>query len=84
MASRIVELDGYLETEQVELDKWTYFCVSIYSRNLLEYRILNFDLNQNYQDETQHRNADYISAMEQQMKDMLREEEELQSIILIL
>jgi hypothetical protein len=29
MASRIVELDGYLETEQVELDRWTYFCVSI-------------------------------------------------------
>lgn len=33
MASRIVELDGYLETEQVELDRWTYFHVSI--RNLL-------------------------------------------------
>ena len=43
-----------------------------------------FDLNQNYQDETQHRNADYISAMEQQMKDMAREEEELQSIIIII
>lgn len=41
-----------------------------------------FDLDQNsYQDETQHRNADYITAMEQKMKDMAREEEELQSII---
>ena len=29
------------------------------------------------QDETQHRNADYIAAMEQRMKDMEREEEEL-------
>lgn len=33
------------------------------------------------QDETQHRNADYISAMEQRMKDMEREEKELESII---
>lgn len=28
MESHIVELDGYLETEQVELDRWTYFRVS--------------------------------------------------------
>lgn len=28
VADRIVELDAYLETEQVELDKWIYFRVS--------------------------------------------------------
>ena len=28
MEGHIVELDGYLETEQIELDRWTYFRVS--------------------------------------------------------
>ena len=77
MEGHIVELDGYLETEQIELDRWTYFRVS--SREfvkdcVVELNEYSFIYNQ---DETQHRNADYIAAMEQRMKDMEREEEEL-------